>query len=66
MLQICCQFTSLLLIIKLKEGDLDSAKLYFQRAKNMGLTKKYLTRYEMDEDTFSEFESELKLIGEIE
>ena len=32
----------------------------------MGLTKKYLTRYEMDEDTFSEFESELKLIGEIE
>ena len=52
--------------IKLKEGDLDSAKLYFQRAKNMGLTKKYLTRYEMDEDTFSEFESELKLIGEIE
>ena len=52
--------------IKLKEGDLDSAKLYFQRAKNMGLTKKYLTRYEMDEDTFSEFESELKLIGKIE
>ena len=52
--------------IKLKEGDLDSAKLYFQRAKNRGLTKKYLTRYEMDEDTFSEFESELKIIGEIE
>ena len=52
--------------IKLKEGDLDSAKLYLQRAKNMGLTKKYLTRYEMDEDTFSEFESELKIIGEIE
>ena len=52
--------------IKLKEGDLDSAKLYFQRAKNMGLTKKYLTRYEMDEDTFNEFESELKIIGEIE
>ena len=42
------------------------AKLYFQRAKNMGLTKKYLTRYEMDEDTFSQFESELKIIGEIE
>jgi len=52
--------------IKIKEGDLDTAKLYFQRAKNVGLTKKYLTRYEMDEDTFSEFESELKLIGEIE
>ena len=52
--------------IKLKEGDLDSAKLYFQRAKNVGLTKKYLTRYEMDEDTFNEFESELKIIGEIE
>ena len=52
--------------IKLKEGDLDSAKLYLQRAKNMGLTKKYLTRYEMDEDTFNEFESELKIIGEIE
>ena len=52
--------------IKLKEGDLDSAKLYLQRAKNMGLTKKYLTRYEMDEDTFSEFKSELKIIGEIE
>ena len=52
--------------IKLKEGDLDSAKLYLQRAKNMGLTKKYLTRYEMDEETFSEFESELKIIGEIE
>ena len=52
--------------IKVKEGDLDSAKLYFQRAKNVGLTKKYLTRYEMDEDTFSEFESELKIIGEIE
>ena len=52
--------------IKLKEGDLDSAKLYLQRAKNKGLTKKYLTRYEMDEDTFSEFESELKIIGEIE
>ncbi len=52
--------------IKLKEGDLDSAKLYFQRAKNVGLTKKYLTRYEMDEDTFSEFKSELKIIGEIE
>ena len=52
--------------IKLKEGDLDSAKLYFQRAKNMGLTKKYLTRYEMDEETFSEFESELKIIGGIE
>ena len=51
--------------IKLKEGDLDSAKLYLQRAKNMGLTKKYLTRYEMDEDTFNEFESELKIIGEI-
>ena len=52
--------------IKVKEGDLDSAKLYFQRAKNVGLTKKYLTRYEMDEDTFNEFESELKIIGEIE
>ena len=52
--------------IKIKEGDLDSAKLYFQRAKNVGLTKKYLTRYEMDEDTFSEFKSELKIIGEIE
>ena len=52
--------------IKLKEGDLDSAKLYFQRAKNRGLTKKYLTRYEMDEDTFSKFKSELKIIGEIE
>ena len=52
--------------IKLKEGDLDSAKLYLQRAKNMGLTKKYLTRYEMDEETFSEFESELEIIGEIE
>ena len=52
--------------IKLKEGDLVSAKLYLQRAKNMGLTKKYLTRYEMDEDTFNEFESELKIIGEIE
>ena len=52
--------------IKVKEGDLDSAKLYFQRAKNVGLTKKYLTRYEMDEDTFSEFKSELKIIGEIE
>ena len=52
--------------IKIKEGDLDTAKLYFQRAKNVGLTKKYLTRYEMDEDTFSEFKSELKIIGEIE
>ena len=52
--------------IKVKEGDLDSAKLYFQRAKNVGLTKKYLTRYEMDEDTFSEFKNELKIIGEIE
>ncbi len=52
--------------IKIKEGDLDSAKLYFQKAKNVGLTKKYLTRYEMDEDTFSEFKSELKIIGEIE
>ena len=52
--------------IKVKEGDLDSAKLYFQRAKNVGLTKKYLTRYEMDEKTFSEFKSELKIIGEIE
>ena len=52
--------------IKVKEGDLDSAKLYLQRAKNMGLTKKYLTRYEMDEETFSEFENELKIIGEIE
>ena len=52
--------------IKVKEGDLDSAKLYFQRAKNVGLTKKYLTRYEMDEKTFSEFKSELEIIGEIE
>ena len=52
--------------IKVKEGDLDSAKLYFKRAKNRGLTKKYLTRYEMDEKTFSEFKSELKIIGEIE
>ena len=52
--------------IKIKEGDLDTAKLYFQRAKNVGLTKKYLTRYEMDEDTFSEFKNELKIIGEIE
>ena len=52
--------------IKVKEGDLDSAKLYFRRAKNVGLTKKYLTRYEMDENTFSEFKSELKIIGEIE
>jgi len=52
--------------IKVKEGDLDSAKLYFKRAKNMGLTKKYLTRYEMDENTFSEFKSVLKIIGEIE
>ena len=52
--------------IKIKEGDLDTAKLYFQRAKNVGLTKKYLTRYEMDEKTFSEFKSELEIIGEIE
>ena len=52
--------------IKIQEGDLDTAKIYFQKAKDKGLTKKYITRYDMDENVFETFKAQLNRIGEIE
>ncbi len=51
--------------VKLKEEEYDTAQQYFDKAKSKGLSKKYLTRYEMDEHTFNEFASALKTLGEI-
>ena len=50
---------------KLKEEEIDTAKRYFDKAKSKGLSKKYLTRYEMDEPTFKDFASALNTLGEI-
>ena len=52
--------------VKIQEGDLDTAKIYFQKAKDKGLTKKYITRYDMDENVFETFKAQLNRIGEIE
>ena len=51
--------------VKLKEEEIDTAKRYFDKAKSKGLSKKYLTRYEMDEPTFNDFASALNTLGEI-
>ena len=51
--------------VKLKDEEIDTAKRYFDRAKSKGLSKKYLTRYEMDEPTFNDFASALNTLGEI-
>ena len=51
--------------VKLKDEEIDTAKRYFDRAKSKGISKKYLTRYEMDEPTFNDFASALNTLGEI-
>ena len=40
-------------------------RFYLNRAKSKGISKKYLTRYEMDEPTFNDFASALNTLGEI-
>ena len=52
--------------LKVKAGDLGTAKIYFEKSKNKGLSKKYLTRYDMDSETFDSFSNELSIIGTIE
>ena len=51
--------------VKVNEEEYDSAKQYFDKAKSKGLSKKYLTRYEMDEPTFKDFASALNTVGDI-
>ena len=51
--------------VKVNDEEYDSAKQYFDKAKSKGLSKKYLTRYEMDEPTFKDFASALNTVGDI-
>jgi TolB-like protein/class 3 adenylate cyclase len=51
--------------VKVNEEEYDTAKQYFDKAKSKGLSKKYLTRYEMDEPTFKDFAATLNTLGEI-
>ena len=51
--------------VKVNDEEYDSAKQYFDKAKSKGLSKKYLTRYEMDEPTFEDFAAALNTVGDI-
>ena len=50
---------------KVNEEENETAKEYLDKAKSKGLSKKYLTRYEMDEPTFKDFASALNTVGDI-
>ncbi len=50
----------------LKDGDKIRAKKYFNLAKSKGLSKKYLTRYDMSREVFEDFKNKMKEIGTIE
>ena len=52
--------------LKVKAGEIDTARIYFEKSKNKGLSKKYLTRYDMDAETFDSFSKELSIVGTIE
>ena len=52
--------------LKVKAGEIDIARIYFEKSKNKGLSKKYLTRYDMDAETFDSFAKELSIVGTIE
>ena len=51
--------------LKVNEEENDTAKQYLDKAKSKGLSKKYLTRYEMDEPTFKDFAAALNTVGDI-
>ena len=51
--------------LKVNEEENDTAKQYLDKAKSKGLSKKYLTRFEMDESTFKDFASALSTVGDI-
>ena len=51
--------------LKVNEEENDTAKQYLDKAKSKGLSKKYLTRFEMDEPTFKDFASALSTVGDI-
>ncbi len=51
--------------VKVNEEENETAKEYLDKAKSKGLSKKYLTRYEMDEPTFKDFASALNTVGDI-
>ena len=51
--------------LKVNEEENDTAKQYLDKAKSKGLSKKYLTRFEMDEPTFKDFASALNTVGDI-
>ena len=50
----------------LNDGDKERAKKYFDLAKSKGLSKKYLTRYDMSSEVFEDFKNKMKEIGTIE
>ena len=52
--------------LKVKAGEIDTARIYFDKSKNKGLSRKYLTRYDMDAETFNSFSKELSIVGTIE
>ena len=52
--------------LKVKAGEIDTARIYFDKSKNKGLSRKYLTRYDMDAETFDSFSKELSIVGTIE
>ena len=52
--------------LKVKAGEIDTARIYFDKSKNKGLSRKYLTRYDMDAETFDSFSKELSILGTIE
>ena len=51
--------------VKVNDEENESARRYLDKAKSKGLSKKYLTRYEMDETTFKDFAAALNTVGDI-
>ena len=50
----------------LKEGDKEKARKYLNLAKSKGLSKKYLTRYDMSSEVFEDFKNKMREIGTID
>ena len=52
--------------IMLEKGEKGRAKEYFDLAKAKGLSKKYLTRYDMTDEVFQDFRVKMQEIGALE
>jgi tetratricopeptide (TPR) repeat protein len=52
--------------IMLENGEKGKAKEYFDLAKSKGLSKKYLTRYDMNDEIFQNFKVKMQEIGVLE